>query len=219
MYELIIKEFVDSKLLLSELIKIKKIDFFRSRFGSIDTSNDIYKLTEISHQIHPSIKTLIVKCIEEKKFNFKKITDIEINNKEIIVNFNTKIKIKDIISLSVQPLKEVKINPLFMEEKNLKKNLEKEFYFSFKILNADTIFWSEKGTRFYSNTSFFSVSKTFNENIIRLHFFIKLLNDRVLFSPLSKLYINHDNYIKYFVAENPDEKEFLWMKKIGVINI
>lgn len=219
MYELILKNFSNPDLIFIESKRIDFFDTFVSSFGTLSYSENINKLIELSKKLHPKINTLIIKSKDIKLPQHKEITSIVILPTKIILNSNTEIRISDIISVSVEPIRYFKIKQNIFYESNIEHLLSNDFYFSFKFLTEKNIFWTSKETMFYSKTSLFDIGESYLKNIIRLCFFIKHLNQRVLFTPFSKMFIEQSNYIKYFISDLPKSKEFLWMIKTKTLNI
>lgn len=205
MYELLIKDFSNYNLIFNKILELNVFDCFISNFATLKISNDIEELSLFAQKIN--LKTIILPYYNNTDFKLPIILihDLIIKADKIEINFKEKIKIKDVLSISIQPIKET---------------IKGSFYLALKILTPNCLFWTNEDTRFYPTTVTFNINKNYEQNIKNLIFFISLLNKRIIISPLLKIYLNNDiKIIRYFAQNIIDKKEFLWMKKIKILNI
>lgn len=205
MYELIIKDFSNYDLVLKEAYRLNVIDFFVSNFGTIKISNDIENLSILSKKLN--IKTIINQYNRDLDIKIPTIpaNHIAIFSDKIEFDFKYTISIKDILSISVQPL--------------IENNREK-FYFTLKFITPNYFFWTKEELRFYSNTTIFNIHQNYEQNIKNLILFIKYFSQKTKLSPLIDMYLNDDiKAIRNFTTNFTNKKEFLWMKKLKIIDI
>ncbi|MCX7641847.1 MAG: hypothetical protein N2Z20_04355 [Elusimicrobiales bacterium] len=218
MYELVIKEFTNPEILFNELQKAKILNTFISSFGTIALSNNLVTLQELASDLNMKIQVTILKQVLFPNFEQEELYNISISLNGLILNSSIITPFHKIIAVSIEPIYINFISESIYITKNIKNIYMKDFYISLKLLISNKIFWTTPKTKFFSFIKIFKINKVYNENLRELIFILRFLNNNIVISPLAQMYINSDNYIKYFISDTITNKEFLWMKKIKIIN-
>jgi len=222
MYELIISDFLNLKSIIRFLKDINKLDILKSEFGIIDCSKtlkDLYALIEKSKRYNINLK-----INESRKIKIEPPSiaeKIEIKNDLILINQNINIEIRKIKALILHFIKEpvIKQSP-FITAKDAADLISMDVGPYIELIYEDNKrIIIKTDVLLINKSSIYALEPSIEINLFNLADYLINSNDRIIAAPVYKIYKENNNYVKYFIKELFDDKEFLWMIKNRILNI
>lgn len=222
MYELIFEDFSNIKSVIDFLTDIGKIENLINNFGIIETSYD----TDILYNLHLKAKSYNIKTRIIKKFEieippvFKTEDNIEIYNSKLILDGKKEFFIENIKAVLIHLIKEpyIKKSPFELIEKNTDLiAFQTSIYLEF-LSSENRILITDK-IKFTNHSQKIKLSLSAQNNLFNLVDFVFLFKPDIIKAPVFNIYKEKNNYVKYFIKEEIDDKEVLWMIKTQILDI